>query len=221
MGNFVNSLFNLGNKKNKKMDINEQQVADYRERYSKLDFQWIKGENLSNVEKFKNVSNNGDFYFIDFQSGRRVNVDLLGEYMVTFPASAIDYTINPVPESVKNERREPHKESAVTAISYDDSKSAHPDSPIYKLLKKQKKNLIEVSIKIKLNLPPKELYGVLLSSFEDAEKEIIDFVLDGVDIDNIKSSLADSIKKSYYADSGKTKTKEAVKKNNKIEDGKI
>ena len=141
--------------------------------------------------------------------------------MVTFPASAIDYTINPVPESVKNERREPHKESAVTAISYDDSKSAHPDSPIYKLLKKQKKNLIEVSIKIKLNLPPKELYGVLLSSFEDAEKEIIDFVLDGVDIDNIKSSLADSIKKSYYADSGKTKTKEAVKKNNKIEDGKI
>ena len=56
-----------------------------------------------------------------------------------------------------------------------------------------------------MNLPPKELYNVLLGSFEDAEKEIIDFVLDGIDINNIKKSLADSVKKSYYSESSKNK----------------
>ena len=49
-----------------------------------------------------------------------------------------------------------------------------------------------------MNLPSKDLFGVLSSSFEDAEKEIINFVLDGVDIEDIKLALAESIKKNYY-----------------------
>jgi hypothetical protein len=57
-----------------------------------------------------------------------------------------------------------------------------------------------------LNLPPKDLYTVLSGSFEDAEREIIDFVLDGVDIEDIKASLADSIKKSYYEKVEKSKS---------------
>jgi hypothetical protein len=87
----------------------------------------------------------------------------------------------------------------VTSIVYnDEAKQSKSESPIYKLLNKQKKNIVEVSIKLKLNLPPKELYGVLSSSFDDAEKEIIEFVLDGIDIDDIKKSLSDSIRKGYY-----------------------
>ena len=58
---------------------------------------------------------------------------------------------------------------------------------------------MEVSIKLKLNLPSKELYGVLSTSFEDADKEIIEFVLDGVDIEDIKASLAQSIRSNYYS----------------------
>jgi hypothetical protein len=58
---------------------------------------------------------------------------------------------------------------------------------------------VEVSIKLKLNLPSKELYGVLSTSFEDADKEIIEFVLDGVDIEDIKASLAQSIRSNYYS----------------------
>ena len=70
--------------------------------------------------------------------------------------------------------------------------------------------MVDVSIKIKLNLPPKDLYTVLSGSFDDAEREIIDFVLDGVDIEDIKTSLADSIKKSYYEKLEKTKAPSLV-----------
>ena len=69
---------------------------------------------------------------------------------------------------------------------------------------------MEVSIKMKLNLPPKELYGVLSTSFEDADNEIINFVLDGVDIDDIKASLAESIKKSYYSIGSKQELEKTV-----------
>jgi hypothetical protein len=54
---------------------------------------------------------------------------------------------------------------------------------------------------------------VLSGSFDEAEKEIIDFVLDGVDIDSIKSSLAESIKKTYYSE--QSKLIEGQKKNQK------
>jgi hypothetical protein len=70
--------------------------------------------------------------------------------------------------------------------------------------------MVDVSIKIKLNLPPKDLYTVLSGSFDDAEREIIDFVLDGVDIEDIKASLADSIKKSYYEKGEKAKVPSSI-----------
>jgi hypothetical protein len=218
MGSFLRSLFGT-NKKRKKMDNSEQLVQETIERYSGLDFQWVKGDRLSSVEKYKSVYSNGEFVFIEFQSGEKINADLVNEYMVTFPASNIDFTSNQAPNPDPKPKQVPApKQSSVTSIVYenDDSKQHQVDSPIYKLLKKQKKNMVEVSIKIKLNLPPKDLYTVLLGSFDEAEKEIIDFVLDGVDIENIKTALAESIKRSYYSqnkiDSEKTPGKKSQDK---------
>ena len=134
-----------------------------------------------------------------------MNTELLDEYMVMLPAQPVQSApVNPTPSPISRS----NDQTTVTSIIYDDSKISQNDSPIYKLLKKQKKNMVDVSIKIKLNLPPKDLYTVLSGSFEDAEREIIDFVLDGVDIEDIKSSLADSIKKSYYEKAEKSKAQE-------------
>ena len=190
------SFFNKKPKKSLKMDITDQNVEEIRDKFKSMEFQWIKGEYLSVSENYKNVVSNDNDIFIEFSSGRRINMDLLDEYLVYFPAQpkipqTQQSTINETP--IK-------KDSTVTSIVYDDqSKIYSEDSPIYKLLKKQKKNLVEISIKIKLNLPSKELYGVLSTSFEDADKEIIEFVLDGVDIDDIKASLAQSIRSNYYS----------------------
>jgi hypothetical protein len=190
------SFFKRKPKKSLKMDITDQNVEGIRDKFKSMEFQWIKGEYLSGAENYKNVVANDNDIFIEFFSGRRINMDLLDEYLVYFPAQpkipqTQQSTINETP--IK-------KDSTVTSIVYDDqSKIYSEDSPIYKLLKKQKKNLVDISIKIKLNLPSKELYGVLSTSFEDADKEIIEFVLDGVDIDDIKASLAQSIRSNYYS----------------------
>lgn len=201
MANLLKFLF--GADKNKKMTNTQDSTAQDFEKYSNLDFQWIKGENLSTPEKFKGIKTVGDFIFIEFQSGRRINKDLVDEYMVTFPALP-EPPPPPPPQVHTHSSDEPHQkkqisESEVTSIVYGDEKSIELDSPIYKLLRKQKKNMVEVQIKIKMNLPPKDLYNVLLTSFDDAENEITKFILDGVDIDAIKSALSDSVKKNYYS----------------------
>jgi hypothetical protein len=196
------------------MEITEQSILDARIYYSAFDFQWIKGDDTSMIEKFKDISVNDDLIFVEFQSGKRINRDLLDEYMIIFPSAPLVQSENHV-KSLQQTNSTKSSDFSVTSIDYQDSKNPMYDSPIYKLLKKQKKNIVEVSIKLKLNLPPKDLYAVLSGSFEDAEKEIIDFVLDGIDIDSIKASLAESIKKNYYFDGGKPL--ESVKKSNKKE----
>lgn len=207
MGIF-SSLFKKKDKKKVTMEINEQTINDARTYYGAFDYQWIKGDDISMTERYKNISLIGELAFIEFESGKRINSELLEEFMIMLPAQPkITKSQNPNPPVQIPQQ----SASAVTSIIYEDAKNSNPDSPIYKLLNKQKKNMVEVSIKIKLNLPPKDLYTVLSGSFEDAEKEIIDFVLDGVDIENIKASLADSIKKNYYNE-GTSKSKSASDK---------
>jgi hypothetical protein len=212
----LSSLFNKKDKKKKKMEISEQTINDARSYYSAFDYQWIKGDDMGMDEKYKNVVLNGDLSFIEFQSGKRINTELLEEYVIMLPAQPVQS----IPVNNPQVQTRPNDQTTVTSIIYDDSKIAQNDSPIYKLLKKQKKNMVDVSIKIKLNLPPKDLYTVLSGSFEDAEREIIEFVLDGVDIEDIKASLADSIKKSYYekGESPKAPAKRTLVTNNKETD---
>jgi len=197
MGIF-SSLFKKKPKKNK-MEINEQNIEEARSYYSAFEFQWIKGDHQGMTETYKDIQISGEMNFILFESGNRINGDLLNEFMIVVPAQPkVIQPVTPV-------QPKPSKDvSSVTSIIYEDNdKNTNTDSPIYKLLKKQKKNMVDVSIKIKLNLPPKDLYTVLSGSFEDAEKEIIDFVLDAVDIEDIKASLAQSIKKTYYTETAK------------------
>lgn len=179
-------------KQNPKMEAKEKKLEDLILQYKGMSFEWIKGDLSGSLNRFKEVKQEGENFFIEFMEGGRINVDLVDEYTLHYP-----YEDSPIPPPPI---LSPEKSSSVTSIIYGESNSySNPDSPIYTLLKKQKKNMVEVSINIKLNLPSKELYGVLSTSFDDAENEIINFVLDGVDIEDIKKSLSESIKKNYYS----------------------
>lgn len=211
----IKNLFSSKNKKPKRMNLVEIKTVDeLRSMYSNMEFQWIKGDAVGSVESYKNVISAGDDFFVEFTSGNRMNTNLIDEFLMYYPAPPKQNI------GIAAEYFEVNKPSSVTSIVYSDSSSGNQsdESPIYKLLKKQKKNSVEVSIKLKLNLPSKELYGVLSSSFDDAEKEIIDFVLSGVDIDDIKASLADSIRQTYYVSEKKETIKPAKTQANKKED---
>jgi hypothetical protein len=210
---WLSRIFN----KKKKMDLKEKTLPEVKEELSKYDFQWIKGDKMGNVEKFLDVSPDEatGMTFVEFKGGGRINVELLEEYLDKFPATKVDFKDEPV-------ITEPSLEQSIQGnnlpSTYDKQASRNTvssvqleESPIYKLLKKQKENWVNVNITLKLNLPPKSLYNVLISSFDNADDEIINYITEGIDIEDIRSALADSI--SNYYDATQKSTSKSLKKN--------
>jgi hypothetical protein len=154
---------------------------------------------MGNIEKFKAIEKDEStgFTFICFRSGGRMNVDLVQEYMDVFHSQNIDFASSA--SATPSQPKQLTGENSTTVKSKTNTVSSIQlsESPIYSLLKKQKNNWVNVNISLKLNLPSKNLYGVLTSSFEDADTEIVNFVTEGVDIDEIKAALGESIL-SYY-----------------------
>ena len=153
-------------------------------------YKWTKGDNSGTVCEYKSVFKDptSGILWINFKGGTRINYSLLGEYMMQIDSSSIVHN-EPVVQSnlpIKN-------------VMLSESKAKVPDleNPIVSLLQKQKPNWVEVGINLKLNLPTKNLYNVLSSSFDDAEEEIIEFVVRDLDIELIKESLRINIKDIY------------------------
>ena len=166
------------------------------------DFQWIKGEQTGMIEKYAGVDETNGMKFLNFQGGGRINLEILHEFIDIFPSTPVQFEELNVPKSnapASSKSASPAKKGSVNSIDYGKSVQVGvEESPIYKLLKKQKPNWVNVNISLKLNLPTKSLYNVLISSFEDAETEIANYVTEGVDIEDIKEAIAESIRTSFY-----------------------
>ena len=162
-------------------------------RFANHDFQWIKGENLMNVVSFDIVTQQDDEFYIHFKGGSRINYNILEEYMTWYPSQRIEPRPAPTPV--------PQSQASVSSIKFGDGGSAVNEasqSPIYNLLARQKKKPVEIEFKIKVPLPSKDLFNVLTSSFDDAENEIVQFIIDSIDIDDIRNTLSKSIRENYY-----------------------
>jgi hypothetical protein len=153
-------------------------------------YKWTKGDNAGTVCEYESVFKDptSGILWINFKGGTRINYSILNEYMMQIDSSSI----------VHNEPVS-HNNLPVRNVMLSESKAKVPnlENPIVSLLQKQKPNWVEVGINLKLNLPTKNLYNVLTTSFEDAEEEIIEFVVRDLDIELIKESLRINIKDIY------------------------
>ena len=158
-------------------------------------YKWTKGDNDGEICEYEDLFKDptSGIIWINFKGGSRINYLLLNDFMLQIEPSAV-------------------KEGAIeqlaslpmrnVMLSDNKAKVTLPDNPIVSLLQKQKPNWVEVGINLKLNLPTKNLYNVLTSSFEDAEEEIIEFVVRDLDIELIKDSLRINIKDIYNKANG-------------------
>jgi hypothetical protein len=153
-------------------------------------YKWTKGDNSGTVCEYESVFKDptSGIIWINFKGGSRINYSILNEYMMQIDSSAIVHSEPVVQNNLP-----------VRNVMLSESKAKVPDleNPIVSLLQKQKPNWVEVGINLKLNLPTKNLYNVLTTSFDDAEEEIIEFVVRDLDIELIKESLRINIKDIY------------------------
>ena len=168
MWNLVKKIIGIKNKKMENVEEIDVEVLD-RELKPFL-YKWTKGDNSGTVCEYEDIFKDPTtgIIWINFKGGTRINYSLLEEYMIPIDSSAIVHSEPIVYETtpIRN-----------VMISDARAKTKVPDNPIVSLLEKQKPNWVEVGINLKLNLPTKNLYSVLNSSFEDAEDEIIEFVV--------------------------------------------
>lgn len=167
------------------------ELVQYENRY----YQWVKGDYIGRVETVKeNLDENG-LNFLIFESGKRINQDLLLEYMIEIP----EYQARIAEESAdiktgnsSNFIAQPQPQPTTSHIS-----------PVMLLLLNQKsesKDSIEVSLEIKI--PKKEMIDVLKNSFGDEiEEDLYQYIHNQLDYSTIKEAVQEKIKKfiqEYY-----------------------
>jgi hypothetical protein len=187
-----NLLKKVLKRKNNNMENIEEIDVEFLDRELKpFLYKWTKGDNTGTVCEYESVFKDPTtgIIWINFKGGTRINYALLNEYMMQIDSSSI----------VHNEPVTQSSNLPIKNVMLSEAKAKVPDleNPIVSLLQKQKPNWVEVGINLKLNLPTKNLYNVLTSSFDDAEEEIIEFVVRDLDIEIIKESLRINIKDIY------------------------
>jgi len=178
---------NIFNKKTMPAQVTPESLAMIRTElamYKK--FQWMKGDRANQVTTLRDVSFDETNVWIEFVDGSRINYAKMDEYIlkVMDDSELLEIKGTPVAEA-KAKIPVAKREANV--------------SPIYALLKKQKPNAQTVDISLTLNLPSVELYKVLLESFENAEKEIVDYIVTDINVDIIKDAVKESIIKYYQS----------------------
>ena len=190
-----NLLKKIIRKKNKMENIEEIDIEHLDKELSPFVYKWTKGDNDGEICEYEDLFKDPTtgIIWINFKGGSRINYLLLNDFMLQIE-----------PSSVKQGATEQLASLPMRNVMLSDNKSkvTLPDNPIVSLLHKQKANWVEVGINLKLNLPTKNLYNVLTSSFEDAEEEIIEFVVRDLDIELIKDSLRINIKDIYNKANG-------------------
>jgi hypothetical protein len=190
-----NLLKKIIRKKNKMENIEEIDIEYLDKELSPFVYKWTKGDNDGEICEYEDLFKDptSGIIWINFKGGSRINYLLLNDFMLQIEPSAIKQ------EAIEQLASLPMRN---VMLSDNKSKVTLPDNPIVSLLQKQKANWVEVGINLKLNLPTKNLYNVLTSSFEDAEEEIIEFVVRDLDIELIKESLRINIKDIYNKANG-------------------
>ena len=159
-------------------------------------YQWIKGDRTGEMVKFKEITQDdtGD-QFVNFTDGTRIRGSLFQEYLIPSEVEIDNDEIFGRNVPVSNDRRLQVGNVSVNTVYAVTPKRS--ESPIRVLLEKQKPNWVKINIELEINIPTKELYEILSNSFEEAEKEIIEFCTEELEMEDIKKALGETLKKIY------------------------
>jgi len=191
----------------KKISMENLQEMDIEQLENELkifSYKWTKGDHDGKVCDFESVFKDPTtgIIWVNFTDGTRINYELLNQYMMQLDRNAPQ--VGAISNAPVIEQHVNYSQAPVRNVMLPDNASIRTESanPIVSLLEKQKPNWVNVDISLKLNLPTKSLYNVLTSSFEDADSEIIEFVVKDLDLEIIKESLRINIKEIYKATNG-------------------
>lgn len=178
-----------------------------------LKYQWARGDHAGKEEIFDKEEGE----WIIFKSGRRINSELINEFMVLVdhngpmdvsPTGGVT-TVNFVqdddnyshamaaeksihPRDLLGNNQQQNTQQNQTFVQQPEPKKEI--NPIKLLINQSAKDEIEIDIKYKLKLPKKGVYNIIKDSFEvDIDAEILDTVKSELDVNAIKKLFEEQI----------------------------
>lgn len=183
---------------------NLQDIVEDLRNYS---YQWIKGDSIGKINEFQDIVEfNGNVYVL-FTDGSRIGLNILDEFVVKIEKGYFE------PEIPRVQTLIPPREVVQPRQNIEFIRQERLESPIAELLRKQKENWVDVNITLSINLPKKALWDVIVSSFDNAEEEIIEIVTNELNIEIVREALRKSVKDIYLT---KTNSPKNVRASNNI-----
>jgi len=170
-------------------------------------YQWIKGDNAGTIETWETGSTDfdGELTFTVFKSGRQINQSLLQEYLIEIPSvrepvvDADFMSLNAPQRSAKPLPRESNpplqKVNAVVVEA----------NPVFSILEKSIKTETNQTLKITLNLPPRDLIKVVASSFDDGQTTVLDYLVSQIPVEDLQKQIKEQLKQSLFVEKNKKK----------------
>jgi hypothetical protein len=165
------------------------ELVQYENKY----YQWVKGDYIGRVETVKGYLDENGLSFIIFESGKRINSDLLLEYLMEVP----EYQAKVAEESATTIDKTPINNHKSVNTQTDTKSIIKQKSPIMQLLLNQKTLMdIDINITLDVKIPKKEMINVLRDSFGDEiEDDLYQYIDDQLTLEIIKETVQEKIKK--------------------------
>jgi len=167
------------------------ELVQYENRY----YQWVKGDYTGRIETVQDNLDENGLNFVVFESGKRINADLLLEYLIEVP----EHQAKIAEESAIEQAPQFTPAPAYTAPPVKEVLQ----SPVMRLLMAQKnREAEELEISFSVKVPKKEMIEVLKSSFGDEiYEDLYQYIIDQLDDSSIKEAVKNKTKKfitEYY-----------------------
>lgn len=197
--------------------MTDKDLSELKEEYSQFSYQWIKGDNMSQTQHFEDLVEFDGKKYILFSDKSRIALDLLDEYMIKVEKGFEENIPKASDNLLLNQPSGDQQSKGVkTREVHEINPQINNESPIFSLLSKQKENWVDVDLKLSINLPPKSLWDVLMGSFDEAEKDILEYVTKDLDIEVVRQSLRESIKEIYKKNKASITTQKNVRSQDSI-----
>lgn len=194
-------MFKWFKKKNKGMS--PEQLVPFREELSAVPkFQWVKTDRAGKVTQFKDVVYQNNMVLVEFTDGSRVNYDMLGDAVMKIEDDSMLLDVQPEEINMSDYQIPVSNAPAPTVKVGTPAPAKSSASPLHALLEKQKSDPVPVEISINLKLPPVSLYKVLSQSFENADEEIVEYIVADLDVPMIREAVREAITNFYSEENG-------------------
>jgi len=107
---------------------------------------------------------------------------------------------------------EPEIKIETPVINKTISKEIDTTDPVYIMMSKAKKVDNDVEMKITISMPNKSLYNVAEESFDEGGKKVVEYIIENIDVNDIKDALKDAITTMY-----KTRVISPVSKEDRVQ----